>query len=109
MQVSQTQMFIKNLHEHFHLDLPDQFHIIVHSDGGARANCAAAAWIVEATSWQEDSGNWQVQTLSYSATYINTWVSSFTAEALALYQASDFVNIFINKLCASGVVGKRDA
>ena len=34
----------------------------------------------------------------YSATYINCWVSSFTAETMALYQAVDFVSDFLQKL-----------
>jgi len=88
----------KSLHETFSVVMPRNFNIIVHSDGGARTTCASAAWVAEITSWQAETREWQVQTLAYSATYINSWVSSFTAETMALYQAVDFVSSFISKL-----------
>ena len=88
----------QNLHETFCETLPEKFNIVVHSDGGARATCASAAWIVEATFWEAEARQWQVQPIAYSATYINNWVSSFTTETMALYQAVDFVSIFIGKL-----------
>ena len=77
-------------------------------DAGARATCSSAAWVVEMISWQTDQQKWHTQVLAFSATYINCWVSSFTAESLALQQASDFIVMFVRKLCSSGVVGKID-
>ena len=88
----------KTFHEVCPIRLSQNFNLIVHSDGGARADCAAAAWVVEATSWRAEAGEWQVQTLAYSATYINSWTSSFTAEAMTLYQAVDFVSEYVGRL-----------
>ena len=96
----------QNLHETFQVALPEKFHIIIHSDGGARKDCASAAWVVELTTYDQTSCQWQVQTLAYSASYFDAWTSSFTAEALALYQAVSFISIFSMQLCARGVVGK---
>ena len=72
------------------LQVPRSFNIIVHSDGGAHGTSSSAAWFVEITSWEAEAREWQVQTLTYSATYINCWGSCFTAV--------DFVSSVIGKL-----------
>ena len=87
----------ESLRETFSLFLRPHFNILVHSDGGARTNCSSAAWVAEIASWEAETGELRVETLAYSATYINCWISSFIAEAMAPYQAEDFVSNFIWK------------
>ena len=96
----------QNLHETFQVTLPEKFHLIIHSDGGARKDCASAALVVELTAYDQSSGQWRTQTLAYAASYFDSWTSSFTAEALALYHAVTFIHNFSKQLCARGVVGK---
>ena len=99
----------RNFQETFLDEIPREFHFIIHSDSGARHadKCAAAAWVVEMTYRDESSGHWFVQPFAFSATYINSAISSFTAEALALCQATVFINTLIHRLYHSRVVGKR--
>jgi hypothetical protein len=67
--------------ETFAPELPKHFNLLIHSDGGSRHHCGAAAWIVEASYWDEDLQGWQLTPLAMSATYYDGTVSSFTAEA----------------------------
>ena len=98
----------QSVHENFDLIFPEGFNILVHSKGGARKDCSAAAWIVEITSWKSSSETWEMQQVAYSAAYIDSWMSSFTAETMALHQATDFVHHLIRRLHGLGVVGKID-
>ena len=65
----------------------EECNIAVHSDGGTRAeSCSAAAWIVEVGY----RGNFAAYAMA--GTYMSAPVSSFTAEAIALNEASAFVH-----------------
>ena len=64
---------------------------IVHSDGGTRAgSCSAAAWFAEAVVWR--GGRRHLFPLRMCGVYIETPVSSFSAEALALEDAVNYLS-----------------
>ena len=77
--------------------LPGHFNLLMHSDGGTRPTCSAVAWVVEAIFFDAAAQEWKQMLVAMSTTFLETPISSFTAEALALYQCSDFVKTFINK------------
>ena len=70
--------------------LPEDFNIVVHSDGGARHQCGAASWIAEAV-FLNTAGAWDSEPLAASGVYFNADVTPFAAEALALYNATSFL------------------
>ena len=65
-------------------------HMVVHSDGGARAACGAAAWILEVG----HAGEFKV--LAMRGLFIEGSTSSFTAETLALESAIDYFKAFVS-------------
>ena len=87
-----------NIQTTFEPETATRFNILVHSDGGSRPGCSSSAWIAEAVSWDEAAARWKRTTLATSATYCDTSVSSFVAEALALYHATCFFKGILRKL-----------
>ena len=88
----------KTFQEVFSPELPERFNLLIRSDGGARASCGASAWIAEAVFWKEDAGRWERRKLDFAGAYFGCSVSSFDAEALALYHATSFIKAMIRKL-----------
>ena len=86
----------KTWHQISDLKLPDQFNLLLHSDGGARRECGSASWVVEAAFY--DDGERKLQLIAMSGTFYQAPVSSFTAEALALYHAVKHTAEFIRKI-----------
>ena len=78
--------------------LPGQYNLLMHSDGGSRSTCFAVAWVVEAVFMDEQTGTWKQTLVAMSAAFLETPISSFTAEAFALYQCTTFVKSFVGKL-----------
>ena len=70
--------------------------LIIHSDGGSRERCSAAAWVVERRFYA--NMEWQRQTLARGGLYLGTRVSSFMSECIALEAAAAYVA----KLIADG-------
>ena len=85
----------KNWHQVYAECLPADFNLLVHSDGGARATCGAAAWIVEACFLEGDT--FVTRPVASSGVYLDGRISSFDAEAWALYHAVAFCKTFIWK------------
>jgi len=80
--------------------------VVVHSDGGTRANnCSAAAWVVEVGLFR--AGKWKYHTLAMSGTYLDHAVSSFLVESIALEEASLFLRRFLERRCSDEPLGKR--
>ena len=82
-------------HEVFRELLPQDFNILVHSDGGSRSQCSAAAWIAEACFMYE--GAWKTIPIACSGVFFECRMSSFSAEAWALYHAINFCEKFIRE------------
>ena len=70
--------------------------IVSHSDGGARPNCSAAAWLVEVGVWQNCA--WVYRPIAMGGVFLKAHVESFEAECLALERCSAYVNtLIVNK------------
>ena len=67
--------------------------IVVHSDGGSRAMCSAAAWVVEVGICR--GSEWEYKPIAMGGTYLEVRVSSFMAEALALEACTNYVKKFL--------------
>ena len=74
--------------------------LVVHSDGGARANCASAAWIVEAGLLT--NGAWDCKVLTMGGIFFDVPVTSFTAETVAWDNATKIVKTFLARAQTSG-------
>ena len=71
----------------------DEVNLVVYSDGGTRANsCSAGAWYIEAHF--EKRGKPTVMPVAMAGTFLETPVSSFTAEIIGLDEAVSFVSAF---------------
>ena len=69
--------------------------IVAHSDGGARATCSAAAWIVEVEMF---SGSESIyRPVAMRGTYFGKQMSLFEAEAIALEESTRYVKHIIGK------------
>jgi hypothetical protein len=84
-----------------HLDWPfdaGTYHscnLVVHSVGGSRTNCSAAAWVVEAAVLLESE--WIYRPIARGGTFMTPAVSSFAAESIALECCTAFVKEFVEK------------
>ena len=67
--------------------------LVMHSDGGARPDCAASAWIIEAGLFY--CGGWCSKVLAMGGIFMEPAVSSFTAESIALETALQHVKTII--------------
>ena len=66
----------------------EDINIIAHSDGGARwSKCSSAAWVVQGAIYSD--GHWSHKVLSQGGVYLDTPVSSFSAECYALESCLD--------------------
>jgi len=82
--------------------------LIIHSDGGTRAaQCSAAAWVVEACVIRD--GHAYTFPLAMAGTYMENPISSFSSEAIALEESSEFVVKLVENLwpTAGAVQTKR--
>ena len=70
--------------------------LVAHSDGGARAHsCSASAWIIEAGIVID--GQWTFKPIALARTYTSSYMSSFTAEAIALEECTRFLRILVSE------------
>ena len=67
------------------IDISPPFNLLIHSDGGSRAECAAAAWLVESIDL-----NGTLQLVAMAGIYIPQKLSSFEAEGIALSACTNF-------------------
>ena len=77
----------------FNDELPTEFNMLMHSDGGSRYDCGSAAWVIEAAFREDDL--WKLRPMAIAGTYFDKRVSSFTSEASALYACVAAAKAFI--------------
>ena len=77
-------------------EYPSHGNLLIHSDGGSRERCSAAAWVVEHCFYA--GTGWQRQVLACGGLYLEARVSSFMSECLALEASA----ICVTKLLGIG-------
>ena len=77
--------------------------LVAHSDGGARAHsCSSAAWIVEAGILAD--GQWIFKPVAMAGTFMSQFISSFTAEAIALEECTRYLRNMVHDQSRSGAL-----
>jgi len=85
---------------------PGEANFLCHSDGGTRGDsCSAIGWIIEAYVVKEDMRH--IFPVAMSGKFFDSPISSFTAEAIALDEASGYLINFISKLFDNSSVSNR--